>query len=91
MKNAVGVVVLMTAVFWGGLILGGCVGDKAYYSRNQTTVEELQETWGYPHRIWPGEDGAEIHLYSAHDQYFDNRYFIVKDGIVIDGGVGLQR
>jgi hypothetical protein len=91
MNKAAGLVVLVVAILVLGLGLPGCIGDKAYYSRHQTTVEDLQRTWGYPYTIGPWQDGAEVYIYPGNDEYFQNRYFIIKDGVVIDGGVGLQR
>jgi hypothetical protein len=91
MKKVLAIVTLVAVMSLGLASLGICSPDSWYYSNHKTTVEDLTKTWGQPNRTVSMADGTEAYIYKQHDNCTKNRYFIVKDGMVVDGGLGLNR
>lgn len=65
------------------------MGDKAYYANHPTTSQELQALWGTPAKVVNHHDGTQIMVFDKHSSGFpyDNRYFVIQNGQVVDGGV----
>ncbi|MDL2275281.1 hypothetical protein LJC22_04040 [Desulfosarcina sp. OttesenSCG-928-G10] len=56
----------------------------AFYTRNRTTVDDLEKSWGAPVQVQPLGNEEEIRTYAIANPYTDFKFrrFIVKDGIV---------
>ncbi len=81
-----------TAVFlaFGILFLASCSGDRFYYAGKADPVGDITKTYGQPLWVESRADGSEKWVYRVHDPMgpgYLSRYFIIKDGRVIDGGV----
>jgi hypothetical protein len=70
--------------------LSACSLDKLYYAKDSDPVRSITNTLGTPLWVEVQSDGSEKLVYRVHDPMDGNyyrRYFIVKDGKVIDGGI----
>ena len=91
MKKIVVIASLVAVMSLGVASLGFCSPDSWYYSSHKTTVEDLTKVWGTPMKTVNMDDGSEVYIYKQHDNFAENRYFVIKDGMVVDGGLGLNR
>ncbi len=74
----------------GSLILASCSGDRIYYANKPNPTEAIKQTYGEPLYIKMRTDGSEKWVYRVPDPMatgYIERYFIIKDGKVIGGGV----
>ncbi len=74
-------------VLWG---ISACSPDKLYYEDRLNPVTDIINTFGPPQWVKVQPDGAEKLIYRVHDSMGGNdyhRYFIIKDGKVIGGGI----
>jgi hypothetical protein len=66
-----------------------CSGDRTYFANKPDPIGTLTSIYGQPHRVESRADGSEKWVYRVRSpmssEYFD-RFFIIKDGKVIDGG-----
>ncbi|HEX7534634.1 MAG TPA: hypothetical protein VF343_05210 [Syntrophales bacterium] len=70
--------------------LSSCSWDKFYYADKPDPVKSITDTYGMPLWVEVQSDGSEKLVYRVHDPMGGNyyhRYFIVKNGKVIDGGI----
>jgi hypothetical protein len=72
------------------LLFASCSGDRIYYANRPDPVGEIVKTYGQPQRVESRADGSEKMIFYVHDPMgsgYLERYFIIKDGKVVDGGV----
>jgi hypothetical protein len=82
---------LITAVLLALLCVGTAsagIGDKLYFNKYPTLVEDLINRWGEPKAKYTSADGYDFYIFNYGYQggVWENRYFVVKEGRVIDGG-----
>lgn len=81
-------IVILLIMLWCGV--SACSLDKLYYADQPDPVKAITDTFGSPLWIEAQPDGAEKLVYRVHDPMgwnYYQRYFIVKDGKVIGGGI----
>ncbi len=92
-KNAGKLFARIAAVFLSMILLCGlaaCSWDKFYYADKPDPAKSITDTFGTPLWVELQSDGSEKLVYLVPDPMGGNyyhRYFIVKDGKVIDGGI----
>ncbi len=58
-----------------------------YYQNNQMTLQTIEATWGKPVEVKTLDNGTEKRFYRyANTQTMGYRYFVIKDGKVIESG-----
>ena len=69
--------------------LNGCgaTGDSVYYANHPTQGDALAAKFGPPIKKIKKDDGREIWVFAGLEEEYSNRYFVIKDGMVVDGGV----
>ena len=84
---AVMLVLVWISPTWAG------IGDKLYFSKFPTTIEDLVDRWGEPVAMHASHDGYDFYVfdYGYQGGIWENRYFVVKDGRVIDGGYNFNQ
>ena len=89
-RRAVGGTGIFIFIFmlWCGV--SACSLDKLYYADNLDPVKAITDTYGSPLWVEVQPDGAEKLVYRVRDPMggnYHHRYFIVKNGKVIGGGI----
>ncbi len=72
------------------LLLASCSGDRLYYANKQNPVDDIRKSFGEPLAVESLSDGSEKIIYLVHDPMrsgYSVRYFIIRDGKVVGGGV----
>jgi hypothetical protein len=72
------------------LLLVSCAGDRLYYANKQNPVDDIRKSFGEPVSVESLADGSEKIMYLVHDPMgsgYSVRYFIIRDGKVVGGGV----
>ena len=75
-------------MLWCGV--SACSPDKFYYADNLDPVKAITDTFGFPQWVEVQPDGTEKLVYRVRDPMGENdyhRYFIVKNGKVMGGGI----
>lgn len=75
-------------MLWCGV--SACSPDKFYYADNLDPVKAITDTFGFPQWVEMQPDGTEKLVYRVRDPMGENdyhRYFIVKNGKVMGGGI----
>lgn len=70
--------------------VSACSWDKFYYAGDPDPVKSITDTLGAPLWVEVQPDGSEKLVYLIRDPLgwnYYHRYFIVKNGKVIDGGI----
>jgi hypothetical protein len=70
--------------------VSACSGDKLYYADKPDPVKAVTDTFGTPLWVEVQPDGSEKLVYRVRDPMgwnYYHRYFIVKNGKVIGGGI----
>ncbi len=85
-------VAMLTVLSLIGLMCAGSAlafGDQAYYANHPTSLDDLSKVWGQPVTQVSLDDGSRILVFDRHANGFpyDNRYFIIRDGRVVGGGM----
>jgi hypothetical protein len=64
------------------------IGDKLYFSKYPTKVEDLINRWGNPVAKHTSDDGYHFYVFNYGYQggVWENRFFVVKEDRVLDGG-----
>jgi hypothetical protein len=58
-----------------------------YYQNNQMTLQTIEATWGKPVEVKTLDNGTEKRFYKySNTQTMGYRYFVIKDGKVIESG-----
>ncbi len=83
---------ILTIVSLMSLSLAGAAfafGDESYFANHPTSVDELTKVWGQPLQVVQSDDGAQVLVFDKHanNMPYENRYFVVRDGQVVDGGM----
>jgi len=61
--------------------------SAGYYQNHQTTVQAIEATWGKPVTVKTLDNGTEKRFYRySNTQTMGYRYFVIKDGKVIESG-----
>lgn len=65
------------------------LGDKLYFSINPTTIQDIVKIWGQPTKIIDLENEKKILIFKHEnpDSLYRNRFFLVEDDRVVDGGI----
>ena len=82
-----GAIIFCMMLLWGA---SACSWDKLYYADKPDPVKAITETFGTPLWVEGEPDGSEKLVYRIRDPMgwnYYHRYFIVKDGRVIGGGI----
>lgn len=90
MKKTISVVsIIMIAAFFAATFSYAGGFDKSYYANHPTSVEKLTKIYGTPIAKKALEDGTSKVVFhnSGNTMGLADRYFIVKDGKVIDAGL----
>ena len=91
MKKALAILTLVSVLSLSLAGLAGASLDSAYFNVNKRSVEQLVSVWGQPDKIAPQDNGTEVYVYGESGmEATSNRYFVVKDGVVIDGGTNFR-
>jgi hypothetical protein len=61
--------------------------ESWYFKRHPWTLERVKRVWGEPIQVETRPDGVKIYTFDNPDAAHDVRWFAVKDGHVIDGGL----
>jgi len=80
--------IILLIILWCGVY--ACSLDKFYYEGQTEPVKAITDTFGSPLWVEVQPDGAEKLVYRVHDPLgwnYYQRYFIIKDGKVIGGGI----
>jgi hypothetical protein len=86
---------MMKIVRWAALAVAGCIlvfscsGDRIYFAHKQDPVAAIERIYGEPLWVENRADGSQKMVYRIRDPMssgYLQRYFIIKDGKVIDGG-----
>lgn len=79
------------ALVWGGAVWA--MGDKPYFANKNVTPDQLMATWGRPYQTVTREDGSTIMVFDRRSDGlpYRNRYFVIRDGRVVDGGTNYGR
>ena len=83
MKRVLRLICLLTLA--AGL-MGCSAADKTYLERQNITEQELINIWGQPYAVFPQRDGSKIMVFQGGNYFTRDRFFVVKDGVVVDGG-----
>ena len=86
-------VLLAAGLAWGPAVPAGAgLADRLYFENYPTTTEDIVKVWGRPIKRLEQPDGSEVLVfaYGYAGGIYENRYFVVKDGRVIDGGLNYQ-
>jgi len=73
------------------LFFSSCSGDKIYYRSKPNPVQAIKDTYGEPVQVERLANGSEKLIYYVHDPLgtgYVKRYFVIKEGKVVDGGSG---
>ena len=80
----------MIMIGWSLLLLAGCswFNTRAYYEKHPMTVEDIRHRKGLAPSIEILQDGTERWTYvHPNSHYFNEVWYLVRDGRVIDSGV----
>jgi hypothetical protein len=80
--------IIFLIMLWCGI--SACSLDKLYYADKPAPVKAITDTFGSPLWVELQPDGAEKLVYRIRDPLgwnYYHRYFIVKDGKLIGGGI----
>jgi hypothetical protein len=80
--------IIFLIMLWCGI--SACSLDKLYYADKPDPVKAITDTFGSPLWVELQPDGAEKLVYRIRDPLgwnYYHRYFIVKDGKLIGGGI----
>ena len=72
------------------LLFASCSGDRLYYTNKKDPVEDIRKSFGEPLAVESLADGSDRIMYLVHDPMgsgYSVRYFIIRDGKVVGGGV----
>ncbi len=81
-KNMLAAIALLALI-----LLGGCaINDRSYYQSNPATEEDVVRIWGEPVSVQDRSDGTRLLIFKT-GMYSSKRFFVIKDGRVVDGGL----
>jgi hypothetical protein len=70
------------------LLMVGCyMAGSDYYVKNPMTCEQLQAKWGPPGSVLKMDVETEKWMYPMKGTDLGDRYFLVRDGRVLDSGI----